>query len=149
MGFVHITRHVRAAPHDVFARVVDPDGLTEWLHLVEEVRAASPRLDELGAQLVAVMVLGPQHLEVDWVVTKLEPDRVLHLEGTAVEGGDAEVRIECGLWDGETEFELDLEYTLPGGFVTSVADHIWIERAIARDLKHSVRDLAILCRAPA
>lgn len=149
MGFVHITRHVRAAPHDVFAHVVDPDRLPGWLHVVEEVRSASSRLDAVGSQLVALMALGPHHLEVDWVVTKVEPDRVLHLEGTAVEGGDADVRIECGRWDGETEFELDLEYELPGGFVTSVADRIWIERAIARDLRQSVRDLAVLCQAPA
>lgn len=148
MGYVHLSRHVRATPHEVFAHLSDPDALAGWLHLVEEVRAASPRLDEVGAQLCALMSLGPRHLEVDWTVVKVEPDRVLHLEGRSTAGGDADVRVECGLWDGETELDIDLEYELPGGFATSMADRLWIERAIARDLRHSVRDLAAELGAP-
>lgn len=145
MGFVHLSRHIRAAPSDVFALATDIDRLPSWLSLVEEVRAASPRLDEVGAQLCALMKLGPRHLEVDWTTTKVEADRVLHLEGTTAEGGGtADALIECGLWDGETECQLDLEYALPGGFVTSVADKIWVERAIAHDLKQSLRTLAEL-----
>jgi hypothetical protein len=140
MGYVHLARHIAASPAEVFDRIVDVDRLS-WLTLVEDIRAASPRLDQVGAQLCALMKLGPRHLEVDWTVTKVDPDRLLHLDGVAVEGGNAEVAISCAAWDGGTELEFDLEYELPGGFVTNLADRIWVERAIAHDLKQSLKIL--------
>lgn len=100
MGYVHLARHIAAPPADVFDRIVDVDRLS-WLTLIDDIRAASPRLDQVGAQFGALAA-----------------------------------------WDGGTELEFDLEYELPGGFVTSLADRIWVERAIAHDLKQSLRFLA-------
>jgi hypothetical protein len=44
---------------------------------------------------------------------------------------------------------MTFDYELPGGFFGDMADKLFMERAIERDLRHSNQNLKALCEAKA
>jgi uncharacterized membrane protein len=42
---------------------------------------------------------------------------------------------------------IEVDYELPGGFVGGVADKLFVERAIERDIKHSLENFKAICEA--
>jgi hypothetical protein len=139
VGFVNLSRHFEVPPERVFATVTDPSRLATWLTLVEELNGSTPTLQAVGDGFQARMRLGHRHLDVAWRVTKVIEDRVLLVEGSGYgDGGSAAARFEFGAWDGGCQLEVELEYELPGGFVTELADRLWVERSIAHDLERSL-----------
>ncbi len=144
MGYVNITQHMEATPEVVFDFAADTRRLPLWLTLFTHVDVVGERLDHVGAKYDAVVKLGGQQIESTWEVTKVDPPRLLRLNGTAPDGGVATAWLTFGAWEGGCEMQFEIDYELPGGVVSGIADKLFVERSIARDLKHSLHNLQLI-----
>ena len=146
MGHVIQTGHIDASPDKAFALAIDAARIPEWNSSVIEVKEITGSLDQVGSSYVSVLKLGGRRLDGRWEVSRVEAPRVLEFTGTAPGGGRATAknRFESA---GGTEITIEIDYELPGGFVGGMADKLFVERAIERDVKHSIENYKAICEA--
>jgi uncharacterized membrane protein len=147
MGHVLQTGHIDAPPEKAFAIAIDAARTPEWNSSVSEVRDITGSLDQIGSNYVTVLKLGGRRLEGRWEVTRVERPRLLEFTGTAPGGGRATATNRFESAGGGTDVTIEIEYELPGGFVGGMADKLFVERAIERDVKHSVENFKAICEA--
>lgn len=147
MGHVLQTGHIDAPPDKVFALAIDATRIPEWNSSVIEVKDITGPLDQVGSSYVAVLKLGGRRLEGPWEVTQVERPRLLVLTGTAPGGGRATATNRFETAGPGTDLTIEVHYELPGGFVGGVADKLFVERAIERDVKHSVENYKAICES--
>lgn len=149
MGFASITGHIEALPEDVFGYVTATDRLPEWCTLITEVRGLADRLDHAGAKFDGTLHIAGRGIATTWEVTRVRAPFGVRLVGSAQDGYGT-FWFSASRWDGGTEVTLEVEYELPGGIVQHAADRLFLERTVARELRHSVANLsAILADEPA
>lgn len=141
MGFANITEMVAARPEDVFEVAVRTDRLPEWLTLIVDVRDADPRLDESGAGFTSTLKIGSEQLEAHWRVESVNASRSLRVEGSAGDDGEATFRLALGPWEGGCRASIEVDWELPGSFLARIADRLFVERTIARELRNSLGNL--------
>jgi uncharacterized membrane protein len=147
MGHVLQTGHIDASPDRAFALALDAARIPEWNSSVIEVKEITGSLDQVGSSYVSVLKLGGRRLEGRWEVSRVETPRVLEFTGTAPGGGRATTKNRFESAGGGTDLTIEIEYDLPGGFVGGMADKLFVERAIERDVKHSVENFKAICEA--
>ena len=147
MGHVRQMSHVDAPPDKVFALTIDAERDPEWNSSVVEVKDVTGLLDRVGASYVAILRLGGRRLDTHWEVSKVERPRLLELAATAPGGGHATSTTTFEPAGGGTDITIEADYELPGGFVGGVADKLFVERAIERDIKHSIENFKAICEA--
>jgi len=147
MGHVQQTGHVDAPPDKAFALAIDATRIPEWNNSVVETKDITGSLDRVGAGYVTVLRLGGRRLEGRWEVSKVEKPRLLELTGTAPGGGRATAINRFEPAGTGTDVTIEVDYELPGGFVGGMADKLFVERAIERDVKHSVENFRAICEA--
>jgi uncharacterized membrane protein len=147
MGHVRQMGHVEAPPDKAFALTIDPSRDPEWNSSVVEVKDITGKLDKVGASYVAILKLGGRRLETRWEVTKVEKPRLIEQTASSTAGGQATSTTTFEPADGGTDITVDVDYELPGGFVGGVADKLFVERAIERDVKHSIENFKAICEA--
>ena len=147
MGHVLQTGHIDASPDRAFALALDAARIPEWNSSVIEVKDITGSMDLVGSSYVAVLKLGGRRLEGRWEVSRVETPRVLEFTGTAPGGGRAAAKNHFEPSGGGTDITIEIEYELPGGFVGGMADKLFVERAIERDVKHSVENFKAICEA--
>jgi uncharacterized protein YndB with AHSA1/START domain len=147
MGHIRQSSHIDASPEQVFALAIDAKRVPEWNASVVETRDVSGPLDRVGASYTAILKLGGRRLEGQWEVSRVEQPGLLEITGTAPGGGRATAinRFEPAAMG--TDFSLEVDYELPGGFVGGIADKLFVERAIERDAKHSLENFKAICEA--
>lgn len=137
MGYVSLTRHLEVTPEVAFDHITRVDRLPRWLTLLTGVRAIADRLDHVGAKFDGELHVGGRELHTTWEVTRAEPPRFVHLNGTSPEV-EATVYLSTAAWGGGCDVELELDYELAGGVLTHTADRLYLERAVARELEESL-----------
>ena len=147
MGHVRQMGHVDAPPDKTFGLAVDAKRGPEWNNSIVEVKDAGGMLDTVGASYVAILKLGGRRLETRWEVTKVEKPRLLELVASSPQGGQATSITRFEAAGGGTDMSIEVDYELPGGFVGGVADKLFVERAIERDVKHSLENFKAICEA--
>jgi uncharacterized protein YndB with AHSA1/START domain len=147
MGHVLQMGHVDAPPDRVFALAMDATRIPEWNPAVVETKEITGPLDRVGASYVATLKLGGRRLEGRWEVSTVEKPRLLVFTGSAPGGGRATATSTFEPADEGTDISIEVDYELPGGFVGGVADKLFVERAIERDVKHSVENFKAICEA--
>ena len=141
MGYAHLTKHIDAPPQAVFNIASQSERLPQWLTLITAVDPEADRLDHEGAAFTADMKIGGDQLHVRWEVTEAAEPNHVHLKGEAGDDGAASAVFAFGLWEAGTEVTVEIDWQLPGGFLHEVADKLFVERSIARELKHSLENL--------
>ena len=126
----------------------DASRIAEWQTNLVEIRDVSGPIDQVGTGYTAVNRLAGRQLEADWQVTGVEPNRSLELRGTAPGGGRAVQRVTYTPAEGATDVTIELDYELPGGFLGQFANRVFVERALQRDIRHSLENFKALCEAP-
>lgn len=124
MGRYRITRHIEAAPEQVFRAFTDPLLVTDWMEAAALVDVTGP-LDERGSAYTLV-IWGPWKFRTE--VVRAEPHR---LHETVAQGPlGALVRIVATLApsNGGTDLDLLTEYTVPLGALGRWIDHRWIDK---------------------
>ena len=149
MGQVHTTSHVDVAPEQAFEFGAQAERMPEWNASIVEVKDVGGPLDTAGAGYTAVMKLGGRKLEGHWAVTRVEKPLFAELRGTAPGGGTATWITRYAPAAGGTDITIELDYELPGGFIGGLADKLFVERAIERDLRHSSENFKAIVEAEA
>ena len=149
MGHVRQMGHVDAPPDRVFALTIDATRDPEWNSSVVEVKDVTGLLDSVGASYTAILKLGGRPLETRWEVTKVEKPRLIEQRASSSAGGSATSTTTFEPAGDGTDLTVEVDYELPGGFVGGVADKLFVERAIERDVKHSIENFKAICEAEA
>ena len=149
MGHVQEAFHIDAPPERVWDLVSDCDRILEVQSGISEIRDCPGRLDVVGARYTWIYKSFGRTLEGQAETTKAEKPRVIEQRLTAPGGGKGTTmfRFEPAL--GGTDVNMTFDYELPGGFFGDMADKLFMERAIERDLRHSNENLKALCEAKA
>jgi polyketide cyclase/dehydrase/lipid transport protein len=147
MGHVRQMGHVDISPDRAFALTMDAKRDPEWNSSVVEVKDVTGMLDTVGAHYTAMLKLGGRQLETRWEVMKVEKPRLLEQEATSDRGGHATSTTTFEPAGGGTDITIEVDYELPGGFVGGMADKLFVERAIERDIKHSIENFKAICEA--
>lgn len=141
--------HIQAPPERVWQLVIDPQRIPEHNTTVVEVHDATGPLDHVGARYRSVSKVYGRRIEGPWEVTEVEPGRRLVVRGTAAGGGEVTVVTTLEPADGGTRTAVEIDYTLPAGFLGEVANRLFVERSLEREVRHSADNFKALAEAEA
>ena len=147
MGHVRHMIHIDAPPDTAYAFLIDATRIPEWNSSVVEVKDVQGPLDTVGASYTAILKLGGRQLETRWEMTRVEERRLAEFVASSAAGGHATSTSTLQPADRGTDLMLEVDYELPGGFVGGMADKLVVERAIERDIKHSLENVKAICEA--
>jgi carbon monoxide dehydrogenase subunit G len=117
-----------AAPREqVYALLMDPSRLGEWVTIHDHLEGNSASRLEKGSKLTQVLRLAGRKFKVHWNVVENEPCEHVVWEGRGPVASHARVEYRFQSNDGGTDFSYVNEYDLPGGALGRIAG-----RAVAR-----------------
>jgi uncharacterized membrane protein len=137
MGRIHHEYHIDAPPEVAWAVGRDPNRMPEWNTTTVSVKNVSGPLDLQGATYTTVSKIAGRPLEVQWQVQRVDPGRLAEVTGSSPRGGSAHLIVRYEPDGSGTKLSTDLDYELPMGFLGDVADKLFAERAMTRDVHHS------------
>jgi len=137
MGHIHHEYHIDAPPEVAWAVGRDPNRMPEWNTTTVSVKDVSGPLDRQGATYTTVSKIAGRPLEVRWQVEQVDPGRLAEVTGSSPRGGSAHLIVRYEPEGSGTKLSTDLDYELPLGFLGDVADKLFAERAMTRDVHHS------------
>jgi uncharacterized protein YndB with AHSA1/START domain len=136
--------HVAVAPGVVFDIYADPERVPDWYANVSSVSGVTSPLTRPGANYVAhVRILGRAIEARVEAIEVVRPD-LLVVAATAPGGGRAKAQSRFVASGGGTDVSFELDLTLPGGIFGSLAERLFLEQAIERDLRHANATLKAL-----
>jgi uncharacterized membrane protein len=137
------------APVDrIWAIGADAGRIPEWQTNVVAIKEVTGPIDQVGTRYTAVNRLLGREIEGQWEITRAEYARALEIKGTAPGGGRAVQRVTYRPAGGGTDVTVELDYELPGGFLGQFANRLFVERAVQRDIQHSLENFKALCEEP-
>jgi carbon monoxide dehydrogenase subunit G len=113
--------HIDAEPEAVYAKLMDPDCLGEWVTIQDKLLEAPDGDLEQGDELVQRMKVAGRRFKLRWKVKKADRPRKTVWEGRGPLGTKARVTYDLAANDGGTRFTYTNEYDLPGGPVGRIA----------------------------
>jgi carbon monoxide dehydrogenase subunit G len=113
--------HIDAAPADVYARLMDPDCLGEWVTIQDELLEAPSGDLVQGSELVQRCKVAGQKFKLRWKVEQADKPHRTVWKGKGPFGSKAKVTYDLAENDGGTRFTYTNEYSLPGGPVGKLA----------------------------
>jgi len=147
MGHIRDTFHIDA-PLDVCWDIgTDASRQPEWSEGVLEVKDVTGRLDHVGAGYTRVFRVAGRHLEARFEVVRVEPLHFMEVTGTTPGGGRARYTVRNEAAGTGTDGTFEMEYELPGGLIGGLANKLFMERALERQMRHSNENLKALCEA--
>ncbi len=147
MGHVRDKFHVDAPIEAVWELGTNANRFVEWQTNLVDIKDVSGPADRAGTTYTAVYRIAGRKIEGHWEIARAEKPSLLEFKGTAPGGGKAAAtnRLERAGTGTDVTFEMD--YELPGGVVGDIADKLFMERALERDVKHSNENFKALCEA--
>jgi carbon monoxide dehydrogenase subunit G len=107
--------HIDAAPEDVYAKLMDPDCLGDWVTIQEELLEAPSGDLQKGSELVQKCRVAGQKFKLKWKVESADRPHKTVWQGKGPLGSKAKVTYDLAANDGGTDFTYTNEYSLPGG----------------------------------
>jgi carbon monoxide dehydrogenase subunit G len=107
--------HIDAAPEDVYAKLMDPDCLGEWVTIQDELLEAPDGDLKQGDELVQRCKIAGRRFKLRWTVEQAKPPHKTVWRGKGPLGSKARVTYDLAENDGGTRFTYTNEYDLPGG----------------------------------
>ncbi len=149
MGHIRESIHIDAPIEQVWELGAKCERYTEWQTGVVEIRDCSGPIDHVGAKYSLVYKSMGRRLEGTFEVTRAEKPRLIEQKGTIPGGGRGTSVQTAEPAGGGTDLTFTMDYELPGGFVGGMADKLFMERALERDIRHSNENFKALCEAEA
>jgi coenzyme Q-binding protein COQ10 len=147
MGHIRDTIHIDA-PLDVCWDIGSDAGRQpEWSEGVLEVKDVTGRLDHVGAAYTRVFAIAGRRLEGRFEVVEVEPLHFMKVTGTTPGGGRASYTVRNEAAGTGTDGTFEMDYELPGGVFGDLANKLFMERALERQIRHSNENLKALCEA--
>ena len=147
MGHVRDTFHVDAPIDACWELATNPYRLTEWQSGLIETKDISGPTDRAGAGYTATFRLAGRKLDGHFEATRVEKPNLLEFKGTSPGGGKVSGSTRFQPASGGTDVTTDFTIDLPGGFLGDIADKLFLEKQVERELKHSNENFKALCEA--
>jgi len=145
MGHIRESIHVDAPIEQVWELSANCGRYLEWQTGIVEVRDCTSPIDHVGAKYIAVYKSMGRTLEVTVEVRRAEKPRLIENKVTVPGGGRGTLLQTAEPAGGGTDLTFTMDYELPGGFVGGMADKLFMERAIERDIRHGNENFKALC----
>jgi hypothetical protein len=113
--------HIDAEPAAVYAKLMDPDCLGEWVTIQDELLEAPSGDLEKGDKLVQRCKVAGQKFKLSWHVDQADPPHRTVWTGKGPFGSKAKVTYDLAANEGGTNFTYTNEYSLPGGPIGKIA----------------------------
>ncbi len=149
MGHIRESIHVDAPIDQVWELGAKCERYPEWQTGIVEVKDCTGPIDHLGAKYTIVYKSMGRRLEATFEVTRAEKPRLMEQKGTVPGGGHGTSVQTLEPAGGGTDLTFTFDYELPGGFVGGMADKLFMERALERDIRHSNENFKALCEVEA
>ena len=128
-----------APAEDVYAMLMDPARLGEWVTVHEEFVDAPAELEQ-GSEMTQRLKVAGQRFTVNWKVTEADRPSRVTWEGRGPARTTARVVYEIDERDGHTRFSYLNEYELPGGAAGRIAGRA-VSAAAGREVERSLERL--------
>jgi uncharacterized membrane protein len=149
MGHIRESIHVDAPIEQVWELGAKCERYPEWQTGLVEVRDCTGPIDHVGAKYTIVYKSMGRKLDATFEVTRAEKPRLIEQKGTIPGGGHGTLLQTAEPAGGGTDITLTMDYELPGGFIGDLANKLFMERALERDIRHSNENFKALCEAEA
>ena len=139
MNQLRFTEHFEAPIEQVFELAMDYKRIPEWNVSYVAVDEVTGPPDKVGTRIHATMRLLGRTMEGWAEVVEFERPRLIKLAGASSQGGTLTTTYRFLPKDTGTDLEILAEYELPGIF-GQVADKLFVQKAIERDVRHSLEN---------
>ena len=145
----HITRsgHYEAPIERVFELATDFQRYPQWNVNYSEIRDVSGPV-EIGTVVTGVMQFMGRKVEGAGEVVELDTPYLIRMKGERPEGGRMDMTYRFTPAGAGTDYAFDVDYELPPGIIGQIADRLFVERAVERDLAHTIENFGALVEAP-
>lgn len=139
--------HFEAPIEKVFELGTDFKRYPEWnvSYPITKDIVGEPR--SVGTKVVMTMRLLGREVDTTATITEIDPPRFMKLTGVSEQGGTSFAIYRLTPVGTGTDLEFEFEYELPSGILGHIADRLFVERAIERDLDHSAENFKALVEA--
>ncbi len=146
MTHLTLKAHFDAPIEHAFDLATEYRRYPEWNVSYREVTEVTGPPDKVGTTMKAVMHLLGRTIEGWGKVTEVDRPRLLKIVGEG-EGGTLTTVHHLVPVPAGTDYILEVDYALPAGIFGRVADKLFVERAVERDLRHSIENFTALVEA--
>ena len=146
MKHVRMTEHFEAPIDEVFNLLMNIERWPEWMPGLVEVKQVTGPLDKVGTRIQEVMrVMGRKIESWDEVVEVDRPRlwKIATPEG-AMKGTATYRLLPAGTG---TDFVGEGEYELPMGVLGEVADRLFLDKAMERQMRHALENFKAVVEA--
>jgi uncharacterized membrane protein len=142
-----MTSHYEVPIERVFELATDYKRYPEWSVSYAEVDKISGPPEQVGTKFHTFMKVLGRRIEGSMEVVEVEKPRLLKLSGTGIEGGKLTMLYRLMPAGTGTDFEIEADYELPAKILGQIADKLFVERSVERDLRHSIENFKELVEA--
>ena len=132
---------IEAPIEDVWALVMDPDRLGEWVTIHDSVSDVPEGDLKKGSRFKQEMKLKKVPLRVRWEVVECDAPKQAKWQGEAAAGARAQIVYELSELDGVTTFNYENQFELPAGKVGKLAGKAFNAMSGDREAKKSLKRL--------
>jgi uncharacterized protein YndB with AHSA1/START domain len=145
MSVVHTKIRIDAPVERVWATVMDPQRLKDWVTIHRSVADVSENPLRKGSTMEQVLHMRGVSFRVHWTVVDVSAPNIAEWEGRGPAHSRARIRYELTADDdGHTMFEYTNEFTVPGGRLGTVASRVIVGAASEREATGSLERLKAL-----
>jgi uncharacterized membrane protein len=148
MTVVRMKEHFDAPIEQVFALGIDFQRYPEWNISFPEVLEISGPTDKVGTKIRHITKVLGRRMEGWAEIAEITRPHYLKMTGSALEGGKVTLTYRLTPVGSGTDLEFESEYELPAGFLGQIADRLFVEKAVERDLRHSIENFKALVEVP-
>lgn len=141
MASVRREIEIAAPPERVWEVLIDPERLPQYNVTIVEVHDPTGPLDQVGSAYDAVAKVYGRRIEGRWEVTDVTPLRRIVQRGAGAAGAKATVNGTIEPSGDGTRAAVEVDYELPAGLLGEVANKLFIERSVERDVRHTLENL--------
>jgi hypothetical protein len=148
MTVVNASIAIAVAPERVFATILDPHRLADWVTIHKSVTVKSEDPAREGAEMDQVLSLHGLSVTIHWTLTALRAPTEALWHGRGPAGSRAVIRYRLsGPAEGPTRFDYTNEFTTPGGPIGKAAARVVVGPTSEREANRSLAKLKALLEA--
>jgi uncharacterized protein YndB with AHSA1/START domain len=144
MTQLRLSEHFEAPIDRVFDLIADVPRYPEWNASYTEIKEVTGPVAQVGTKIHAVMKLLGRPMAGWSEVVEVDRPRLIKFVGTGPEDGKLTVTYRLTPVGTGTDVESEFDYELPAGLFGQIADKLFLENAIKRDLRHSIENFKAL-----
>ena len=149
MAHVTMTEHFEAPIEQVFDLLMNIERWPEWMPGLIDVKEVTGPLDTVGTRIHEEMRLMGRKIEGWDEVVEVDRPRLWKIatpEGGGMKGTATYRLTPAGTG---TNFEGEGDYELPMGVLGQVADRLFVDRAMERQMRHALENFKAIVEAKA